>query len=113
MKNTAATISACKCIFYIGDAEPNTRSKFKFFDQTARTRVKDAAKFVHFFIMEPTLVVRSIISSIDLTCCWNPFSLHSIAVFVDRSNISVRALTYFYVFIVLAAYTVLILQEDS
>jgi hypothetical protein len=39
--------------------------------------------------------------------------LHSVAVFIDRSNILVRALTYFYLFIVLAAYAVLILQEDS
>jgi hypothetical protein len=45
--------------------------------------------------------------------CWNPFSLHSIAVFIDHSSILVRALTYFYVFIVLAAYTVLMLHEDS
>jgi hypothetical protein len=44
----------------------------------------------------------------------NPFSLHSIVVFLDRSNnMLVRALTYCYVFIVLAAYTVLMLQEDS
>jgi hypothetical protein len=43
----------------------------------------------------------------------NPFSLHSIVVFLDLSNTLVRALPYFYVFIVLAADTVLMLQEDA
>jgi hypothetical protein len=58
-------------------------------------------------------VVRTIIISLGSTLCWNPFSLHSIAVFIDRSNILVRSFTYLYVSIVLADYTVLILQEDS
>jgi hypothetical protein len=58
-------------------------------------------------------LLTGIISSLGSTHCWDPFSLHSIAVFVDRSNILVRALTYVDVFIVLAAYTALMLQEDS
>jgi hypothetical protein len=64
MENTAATINACKGIFYIGDAEPMHAANSpacptlsKCFDPTARrARVKDAAKFVHFFIMEPSVL---------------------------------------------------------
>jgi hypothetical protein len=62
MKNTATAISAYNCIFFIGEAEPSTPIRFswvywifKKIDPTARTRVTDAAKFGHFFIMEPTV----------------------------------------------------------
>jgi hypothetical protein len=55
----------------------------------------------------------SIISSLDSPLCCTPFSLHSIVVLLDRSYILVRALPYFNVFIVLAAATVLMLQEYS
>jgi hypothetical protein len=58
-------------------------------------------------------VVCTIVISLGSTRCWNPFSLHSIAVFIDRSNILVRSFTHLYVSIVLADYTVLMLQEDS
>jgi hypothetical protein len=39
--------------------------------------------------------------------------LHSITVFIDRSNILVRSFTYLYVSIVLADYNVMMLQEYS
>jgi hypothetical protein len=63
--------------------------------------------------LQATEVVRPIIISLGSSRCWNPFSLHSIAVFIDRSNILVKSFTYLYVIIVIAAYTVLMLQEDS
>jgi hypothetical protein len=91
MKDTTELVLQCVCT----EGIPNSASR-----QTS-------------LVLQATYVVRTIIISLGSTRCWNPFSLHSIAIFIDRSNILVRSFTYLYVNIVLAAYTVLMLQEDS
>jgi hypothetical protein len=62
---------------------------------------------------QTALVLQAVIISLGSTRCWNPFSLHSISVFIDRSNMLVRSFTNLYWSIVLDDYNVLMLQEDS